>query len=549
MRLELNQDQIAIINLIKAYPDSLGNQRRFASILSDCIPQNKALRTALVNAYEEGVIEAIQTGENPQQTIFQCRKRLENNCGIAASYAQSAVLIMTYLCGKESWFESKEVKVDSTTKIEIDRERRHEIFSVGEIEYTLSDNCAIITNVDFKRGDLRQTKTVIVIPERLGGYDVGGIMPNAFNLIRKEKCKMVILPATVKFVGTDYYKFYSEFKEKGVYVKPLLYLAKSHYESYSDFTVFYEKLTEINQEEFFAFEVNQETVEGADFILLKKYQDENDYWKYPSDGQWISVGQLDKYTGNDSKVVITDCLGVSTDAFVGLNIEEIVFGANVRIFSSNMIHDCNCLRKIEFESVERCSIESGAIHHCEELSQIDWPHNMNFEQISIYNHCPKLGNMVVYRRLLTCQSKDIIYEVESDLVRINNRAFTSCESLKVVVVPKEMEVIEENAFADSDITFIIVRGVYTQWKVNAHNGKHIYVYAYEESNVKSAVSPYNPQPLVHMKNINSLEAFLESNDKEKIVEYCLGHMDKKSDDEMVVKPYSWSREIHEKGWG
>ena len=549
MKIELSKDQLEIINLIKNYPDTLSNAKRFASILSDCIPQNKALRTALVNAYEEGIIETIQTSENPQQTIFQCRKRLENNCGIAAGYANSSVLIMAYLCGKENWFDIKSVKLDSSTQIEVDRERRKATFTTGVIEYILSENSAVITDVDFKRGSLRQTKTVVVIPERLGGYDVIGIMPNAFNCIRKEKCKMVILPATVKFVGTDYYKLYSDFKEKGVFVKPLLYLAKSHYENYLGFTVFYDKLTEIDQEEFFAFEANQETVEAANFILLKKYQDENDYWKYPSDGQWISDGYLDKYTGKDSKVIITDCYGISSDAFVDTGVEEIVFGADVRYFSSNMIHDCKALRKIEFESVERCNICAGAIHHCDELSIIEWPCNMNFEQISIFNDCPKLGNMIVYRRLLTCQSNDEFFEVEEDLVRVNNRAFTSCEKLKVIVIPEKMEVIEENAFADSDITVIIVRGMYTQWKVNAHNGKHIYVYAQEESNVKSALSPYNPQPLVHMKNIKTLEGFFNPLDKNKIVEYCLGHMDKKSDDEMVVKPYSWSREIHEKGWG
>lgn len=179
---------------------------------------------------------------------------------------------------------------------------------------------------------------------------------------------------------------------------------------------------------------------------------------------------------------------------------------------------------------------------------IEWPYNMNFEQISIYDHCPKLGNMVLFRRLLTCQDNNCIYEVESDLVRINNRAFVSCEGLKIIYVPESVEVIEDNAFEDSNITVIIVNGQYTQWNVHAHNDKHIYIYARENSNVMNAVSPFRPQPLVHMKNIKSIEQLLNPIDREQLTDYCLGHMDKQSDDEMVLKPYSWEREPYQKGW-
>lgn len=548
MLLDLNKDQIAIINTIQSYPDTLSSLKRFSSILSDCIPENKALRTALVNAYDEGVIDVIKAGTNPQQTIFQCKKRLENNCGIASGYANSAVLILAYICGKEDWFGIKEIQLDASTQIDVERDKRSISYSAGEIEYVLSENNAVITKVVFSRGNLRQAKTIVVIPESLEGYEVSGIMPNAFNLIRKEKCKMVIVPSTIKFVGTDYYKFYSDFKEKGVYVKPLLYLANKRYAEYSDFVVFYDRLTEMNQEDFFAFESEQSSVESCDFILLKKYQDENDYWKYPEDGKWISEGLLDRYTGNENKVVIDNCRGISSDAFVDVKAEEIVFGASVTYFCTDMIHDCNLLSKVIFESVSRCNICAGAIHHCQELSYIEWPHNMNFEQVSLYDHCPKLGDMVVYRRLLTCQTYEEVYSVDLDMLRVNNRAFVSCNNLKVVHLPKNLEVIEKNAFEDSDAVIIIVEGRYTQWEVNAHNGKHIYIYANEESNVKNAVSPFKPQPLVHMKNIKAIEDLLEPMDKEKLLEFCYSHMDKKSDEEMVLKPYSWEREVHEKGW-
>lgn len=340
MKLELNNDQMEVINIIQRYPDTLSNLKRFASILSDCIPENKALRNALVCAYEEGIIDVIQNGDNSQQTIFQCRKRLENNCGIASGYANSAVLIMAYICGKEEWFQIKDIKVDEAIQIKVEREKRCADFAVGAIEYYLADNRVVITNIKFARGGLRQSKTIVVIPEKLDGYEVSGIMPNALNNIRKEKCKMVMLPFTVKFVGTDYYKLYSDFKEKGVYVKPLLYLAQKSYESYSEFTYFYDKLTEIKQEEFFCFECDQEIIDVLEFIPLKKYQDKNDYWKYPDDGKWISTeGFLDKYMGKESHVVIDNCVGVSSDAFVGKNIEEIVFGASVSSFATGMIHN------------------------------------------------------------------------------------------------------------------------------------------------------------------------------------------------------------------
>jgi hypothetical protein len=69
---KLNKDQRAIVDIVKVYPDALSDQKRFAAILSDCIPENKALRAALVHAYEEGIIEILQNEDNMQQAIFRC---------------------------------------------------------------------------------------------------------------------------------------------------------------------------------------------------------------------------------------------------------------------------------------------------------------------------------------------------------------------------------------------------------------------------------------------------------------------------------------------
>ena len=48
----LTQEQIKIVDIVKMYPDVLDDRRRFASLIADVIPSNRALQNALVSAYE-----------------------------------------------------------------------------------------------------------------------------------------------------------------------------------------------------------------------------------------------------------------------------------------------------------------------------------------------------------------------------------------------------------------------------------------------------------------------------------------------------------------
>lgn len=418
-------------------------------------------------------------------------------------------------------------------------------FNCGQIDYVKSNDGVYIKRIDFGC-TYNKTKTVVVIPEKMDGEQVIGVLPGAFNSIRKSKYKMILLPSSVKQVGKLGNKLYSDFFEKGVFPKPLIFYSLKEYEKCVSNELFYNALTLISQEDLFGFEISLNDMENTDFICIKKYQDVDDCWKYSSNNMWIQDGELDLYTGDELIVHVEDCKCVSANAFKNLEVEEIIFGPDVRKFSSGMVHDCNSLKKIIFESAERCWIGEGSIYNCSSLSYVKWPVTFDFEKISIFNRCPLLGSMIVYNRLLTCQENDEFVIVDNQLTHINNRAFMSCENMKIIYIPENIEVIENDAFDETTVDIVIISGKYTKWKANTKKAKHMYIYCIEGSNVMNSVSPFEPHYYVHIKNIKRIANYLEPMNKDKIIEICYSNMNEKSDEEMIIKPYGWRKEIYQK---
>lgn len=543
MKIELDKEKKTIIEFVAQHPDSISNQRRFDSIIADCIPENKALRNALSIAYEEGVINILRVGTDSQQTMYRCRKLLENNGGLRPELAISAVLVMAYICGKQEWFQD-EPQTQNTELTSINQKSKIKRFKSGQLEYVEVEDGIILTKVDFSYNGLRPSKTAIAIPEKINEISVVGVMPNAFNQVRKSRCKIILLPQTVTTVGRQETRLYESFHEKGVFAKPIIYLARKLYSDYENASDFYKVLTAFDQEDFFGFETSLDNMETYGFIPLKRYQDENEYWRYPEDELWVCDGYLDRYSGTEELLQINGLRGIGADAFVNLPIREIIFGETVTHFSTNMIHDCNRLEKIVIKAGKpragsRCYFHPRAIHHCEMLSDLEWPWNMTFEQLSIYDHCPKLGDCIRWRRLLTCQKQDEVLFLDKELERVNNRAFVSCDNLRILIVPESMEKLEYDALSGSKIDIIIFEGKHTQWEVHSHDYMHLYVFCKKDSNVKDAISPFKPQPLVHVKNITSIESFIELLDYEGLKKYCYAVMDERSDEDMVSKPYDW----------
>ena len=188
-----------------------------------------------------------------------------------------------------------------------------------------------------------------------------------------------------------------------------------------------------------------------------------------------------------------------------------------------------------------------AILNCKELKCVNWPDIFDFEQISIYAECPKLGNMIRYNRLLTYQSNEKVIIVPPEIEVVNNKAFCSCKKAEIVIIPSGVERVEYEAFDGTSIIHVIIEGQYTQWDAHAQSDSALYVYSKKDSSVMHSVSPFKKYPGLYMKNISCMEPYISDKyDTVWILSKCQNSCDGKSDDEMLVKPYSWEKEIYYK---
>lgn len=143
--------------------------------------------------------------------------------------------------------------------------------------------------------------------------------------------------------------------------------------------------------------------------------------------------------------------------------------------------------------------------------------------------------------LLTRRTVRIIIQV------VNKGAFQTCKSTKIVIIPESVLEVENDAFADSDICIVILEGENTRLFSDCSKiGRELYVYAKENSYFKNNLSPFFRDRRLYVKNINQIIDFLSPANYRKIFNTCLYNMDKKSDDEMIIEPYGWNKEIYYK---
>lgn len=522
MNKELTQEQIDIIEIIKRYPDVLKDRRRFVALIADVLPSNRALQNALVSAYDENIMEEVSRGVNYRQVIYRCSNILEKNTGLATHYVKQAVEIFIVLFGKEEWFieevyddnESKDISSVSFTEIK----KKECVY--GDIEYIESNGKIYISNIICSESNL--SKSIIIIPEKIDGYEVARLLPDSLNSLRYNKCKYIVIPKTVTTIGNPNSGLYSTFqKQKGVSSKIKIYWAKNNYSKYDDLYEFYSVLADNMPDEINICSGSVKLLHHLNsekFMLINNYQGKNDYWSYPVNDMWVYKDSLVYYSGNSEVLHIGCCELVRSGAIYNEEIKEIIFGPSVTKFETAMITNCDSLERIVFEAEVRCKFGELAFSNCKKLNEVRWPKIFNFEQVSIYNNCPQLGNMVKYKRLLTYQSD---------------------------VIPKSVERIENAAFEGTTISYVIIEGMYTQWDAQKHSEKDLYVYTLLDSNVMHSVSPFKKYSGLYMKNISCLEQSITLGcDIEKILNECKKHTNQRSDEEMIVMPYSWEKEIH-----
>ena len=134
----------------------------------------------------------------------------------------------------------------------------------------------------------------------------------------------------------------------------------------------------------------------------------------------------------------------------------------------------------------------------------------------------------------------------SELWRTGIRKSKKVCALRCNIDTRREEALHE-AFYGTSISHVIIEGQYTQWDAHAQCDSVLYVYSKKDSNVMHSVSPFKKYPGLYMKNISCMEPYISDKyDTVGILSKCQNSCDGKSDDEMLVKPYSWEKEIYYK---
>lgn len=388
---------------------------------------------------------------------------------------------------------------------------------------------------------------MLAVPEQVDGYFIKEIKPDALNNLRESNCKSIIVPNGVNLIGTKKDGLYPSFDNTSKKYNTIsIFWAKYSYKVYSDFKIFNDALS-VHKDDIFFINVTHSELKQAGFILLRKFQNRNGFWMYPQDGLWVLNNVLTIYTGDSNDLFIDNCERVASKVFLGDTVKNITFGENVTFFEKQMISNCPCLKTVSFNTDKLCDFESNIIQDCINLNSVNWPEKFNYQHLSLYKNCPELGNMIYRDCLMTFQNKDRVVTIPSEVKVVNKGAFQTCKSTKIVIIPESVLEVENDAFADSDICIVILEGENTRLFSDCSKiGRELYVYAKENSYFKNNLSPFFRDRRLYVKNINQIIDFLSPANYRKIFNTCLYNMDKKSDDEMIIKPYGWNKEIYYK---
>ena len=422
-----------------------------------------------------------------------------------------------------------------------------ELDSGYTIKYSISNGKAVIQDIALKYKVSFKSGSVLAVPEQVDGYFIKEIKPDALNNLRESNCKSIIVPNGVNLIGTKKDGLYPSFDNTSKKYNTIsIFWAKYSYKVYSDFKIFNDALS-VHKDDIFFINVTHSELKQAGFILLRKFQNRNGFWMYPQDGLWVLNNVLTIYTGDSNDLFIDNCERVASKVFLGDTVKNITFGENVTFFEKQMISNCPCLKTVSFNTDNLCDFESYIIQDCINLNSVNWPEKFNYQHLSLYKNCPELGNMIYRDCLMTFQNKDRVVTIPSEVKVVNKGAFQTCKSTKIVIIPESVLEVENDAFADSDICIVILEGENTRLFSDCSKiGRELYVYAKENSYFKNNLSPFFRDRRLYVKNINQIIDFLSPANYRKIFNTCLYNMDKKSDDEMIIKPYGWNKEIYYK---
>ena len=155
----------------------------------------------------------------------------------------------------------------------------------------------------------------------------------------------------------------------------------------------------------------------------------------------INNGQLQRYSGNDSCVVIPKGVGsIGSNAFCKqTSLVKVEIPSGVKVIGTCAFEDCTNLEEvIVSDSVK--TFESGAFAGCTKLAQVTLPEKLSKIGKESFRDCASLSE----------------FSVPAGVSRIGRKCFAGCRSMHSLRLPATVTDVEEGAFADIEFVEISV---------------------------------------------------------------------------------------------
>jgi hypothetical protein len=228
---------------------------------------------------------------------------------------------------------------------------------------------------------------------------------------------------------------------------------------------------------------------------------------------------------------LMNCDGTSLIRYFGLDSHVEIF-RDITVLCQQSFAQCSELREVRFESNSKLRrIESFAFSHCSSLQSIVIPSFvdtiagnaflqsgireiivaddnpnfkdrgsflLNYDRTSLIGYFGRDSHVEIFREItVLCQQsfadcselREVGFESNSKLLRIESLAFFHCSSLQSIVIPSFVDTIDGSAFAESGIREIIVAPDNPHFKVCdqflcSHDGTSLVRYFGRDSAVK-----------------------------------------------------------------
>ena len=120
--------QKTVVAFIRQYmPDAISDAKKLKAYLCDCMPDERAKRKVMIDAYIEGIHDIIRNATDSKMATHKCFKILVDDCGFDEKPAAWAVETWACIFGHTDWkvaFEDSQTKNHTIEELKADDRKK-----------------------------------------------------------------------------------------------------------------------------------------------------------------------------------------------------------------------------------------------------------------------------------------------------------------------------------------------------------------------------------------------------------------------------------------